>query len=143
MMTRDEFSRAFIAKARSAIGVRWLHQGRNPAYGVDCAGLAVWAARECGLDVKDQLAYTKQPEAHILLGLLDQQCDRMPLSEMKPGDVLVLQYENNPQHLVILTDDAPLTICHAAMNQRRVCETLLAPDMQARVRYAFRFRGFE
>lgn len=142
-MKREDFTPAFIAKLRSALGSRWVHQGRDPQHGVDCAGLVVWAAKECGANIEDRLDYQRRPEAHVLLGVLRRHCDSLPLSAREPGDLLVFQYADNPQHLAVLTSDTPPTICHSALRPGRVIETGFDEQMQARLRYVFRLKGFE
>lgn len=48
----------FIRRARSCVGVRFRHQGRDPKTGLDCAGLAAWAM--CGLRMfKDVRGYSR------------------------------------------------------------------------------------
>jgi hypothetical protein len=142
MIERENLVAEFVEHARSCIGARYTHQGRDPRFGLDCAGLAVWSARQCGLEVADRLDYTRQPEAHVFLGALSQHCDRVALNALQTGDLLIFQYADNPQHLGILTSVDPLTICHAAMPARRVIEHGLADDMRSRLRMAFRFKGF-
>ncbi|MCI2243285.1 hypothetical protein L3067_01500 [Xanthomonas sp. PPL568] len=57
-----------IAAARGLLKVPWLHQGRNPRVGIDCAGLLVLAY---ALDY-DHTSYSTHPHR----GLLEQQLER-------------------------------------------------------------------
>lgn len=47
---------AFVAAARSMLGVKWRHQGRQP-WAVDCLGLIVLAMRAAGREVQDREGY--------------------------------------------------------------------------------------
>jgi len=57
MIDGDE---AFVTAARKYIGVPWVHQGRSKV-GLDCVGLVVLAARDCGLDVPILADYGRFP----------------------------------------------------------------------------------
>lgn len=56
---------AFVAAARSFIGVRWQHQGRT-AHGLDCAGLVMVALQAVGRNPIDSIGYPRRPYRNML-----------------------------------------------------------------------------
>lgn len=52
----DAERNAFIAAARSMLGVRWRHQGRT-VRGVDCGGLVAYAMKATGRPIADTPIY--------------------------------------------------------------------------------------
>jgi cell wall-associated NlpC family hydrolase len=134
-MTPDEF----IASARTMLGVRFHHQGRNAEHGLDCAGLAVCAAANCGFQAIDYTTYHRQPETSDFLLTLAKNCDRIQRGNQQPGDLLIFEFDNNPQHLAIMT--GPNSIIHAYSLVRRVVEHDLDDTWKAKLRAVFRIRG--
>lgn len=135
-MTADEI----IDAARLAIGTPFQHQGRSPWKALDCAGLIVHVAREVGIEYVDQAGYSRLPSGGMLEAALDRQpgLRQVPVSERKPGDVLLMRFKNEPQHLGICAGE---TIIHAYSTVGQVCEHRLADVWVARIVRAYRFRG--
>lgn len=110
-----------MAKARELLGtlpngrprVRWRHQGRDPATGIDCAGAVVWVAHGLGHKVDvDFRAYERYPSARQLRAVLDRELHRRPLgmAEAEPGDVLLLADLTTrwPLHVAFLVPPRPV-----------------------------------
>ena len=64
------------AAARSYVGTPFVHHGRRPGVGLDCAGVAFCAAWDAGLAVADNFSYGKLPKPDFLLDMLSQQIGR-------------------------------------------------------------------
>lgn len=114
-------TRADIVKAaRSYLGVRFRHQGRN-RLGVDCAGLVVLTFADCGIPVRDEFGYGKYPDtAHLRATLAEQ---LTPAVGMQAGDVVLMRFDRDAQHLGIVTDHPNgLGIIHAYAGARKVVE---------------------
>lgn len=90
-----------VEAARKYLGVPFVHQGRTNK-GLDCAGLVVLALRDIGLDVEDLKGYGRTPNSGQLKSLLDKQFFRK--KEAKTGDILLMKFRNEPQHIAIKTD---------------------------------------
>lgn len=99
-----------VCAARELLGVPFLHQGRDPAIGLDCVGVAIAAARACGVQVIDRLGYGRTPigdevgsgPSGGLLGAIDEQpVLRRVRRTPRAGDVLVLRFARLPQHVAI------------------------------------------
>ncbi|MDF2097320.1 C40 family peptidase [Aquibaculum arenosum] len=122
--TQGDLAAAIVAEARGWIGVRYRHQGRLKASGVDCVGLAVGVARELGLAVADRLDYPRRPDPETLrAGLAEQLLEIDPAAAL-PGDLLRLAPGGKATHVGIcsrLADGRPGLI-HAYAPCRRVVE---------------------
>lgn len=125
MTSRD----AVIAEARALLGVRFAHQGRHPAYGLDCLGLLLIVAARTGLLPADSGAeavradYSSRPDGAYLMGRLDHWLVRQ--ERARPGDVLLLDIHGEPQHLALATDyptPGALGMIHAYAPARKVVE---------------------
>lgn len=129
-----------IEAARGALDVPFRHQGRSLQTGLDCAGLIVHVAKVIGADYVDQSGYGRSPSNGLLESALDGQPCLERVTEAQPGDVLLMRFNGDPQHLAILAGD---TIIHAYSQVGKVCEHRYADVWQARTVRIYRFRGVE
>ncbi len=127
-----------IAAARACVETPFRHQGRQPGVALDCAGVAIQAARASGLSVADLVGYADRPKDAALEAALDAQpcLRRVPLPEMTAGDLLLMKFSGDPQHLAI---HAGATLIHAYAQIRKVCEHDFTPEWRGRVVRAYRF----
>jgi len=95
-----------IAEARTWIGTPYKHQHRVKGHGVDCAGLLIGVARELGLVAPDfdVNGYERKPDGFSLLQECDRFMDRIHIWDLQPGNVLVVAFRREPQHLGIIGD---------------------------------------
>lgn len=130
---------AIVAAAREALGTPFRHQGRLLS-GMDCAGLVVHCARAAGLDYIDQTNYPRRPGAGRLEAALDSQpcLERIPVVSAAYGDVLLIRFLGDPQHLAIHAGD---TMIHAWETSGAVCEHTLDSWRHGKVVRAYRFAG--
>ena len=131
MTTRQDI----VTTAREYLGVRWHHQGRNCA-GIDCIGLVIAVTQRLGLSDFDTADYGRIPDGARLRAGLDLQLDRVAV--WQPGDVLLMRFEQNPQHVAIVTD---IGIIHAHVMMRKVVEHGLDDTWRKRIVGAYSFRG--
>ena len=144
-MTPDDI----VSAARDLIGTPFVHQGRIPHVALDCAGLVVAVAQAVGAEYIDQTGYSRSPSGGLLEAALDDQpgIARVTLADRQPGDILLMRFAGDPQHLAILVDDAPKeaplggTIIHAYEAPGIVCEHDLTDLWQRRIVRVYRFRG--
>lgn len=124
---------AIVTAARGWLGTRFHHQGRvrrsaTHAGGVDCLGLLVGVARELDLRNRqgiplasfDETDYPHQPDGIRLRRRLAELLAAVPASEIQPGDILLLNIDNHPQHLAIVSFDNAMI--HAYAQARAVVE---------------------
>lgn len=129
-----------VSAARAAIGTPFQHQGRSVGQALDCAGLIVHVAREIGAEYVDTAGYSRLPSHGLLQAALDLQPCLMPVSigDLQPGDVLLMRFKNEPQHLAVCAGD---TIIHSYSTVGQVCEHRLADVWVSRIVSVYRFRG--
>lgn len=135
MTTRQQV----IETARSFLGCRWHHQGRSRA-GIDCVGLVIKTGHALGLSDFDITDYSRQPDPVRMRALLGEHMDTIAAADAKPGDVLLMRFEKEPQHVAIVTD---IGIIHAYAQVRRVTEHRLDSIWRARIVGAYQFKGLE
>lgn len=138
MMTRNDV----ITEARSWLGVRWLHQGRNRA-GVDCVGLLFCTADKLGYPVSDIRNYSRASDGVLFESTLNTFFDRLPeWQEALPGDILCMRWGTvAPQHCLILTErtNDVWRAIHSVTDQCVMEHRLDLPYLR-RIHSAYRFR---
>lgn len=97
----DEFG--LINFAHECDGTPFKHQGRVKGRGMDCAGLLAYCLDRAGLPYIDENGYGRNPFDGVLERALDAQPSmvRINVSEMQPGDVLLMRVLKAPQHIGI------------------------------------------
>jgi cell wall-associated NlpC family hydrolase len=139
---------AVVAAARKWIDTPFHHQARLKGVGVDCVGLVIGVARELGLVSAgfDVDAYPRVPDGRSLMHLTDLHMTRLAGKDaMQPGDVVVVSFDKDPQHLGILADyrHGGLSIVHAAGQTGRVIETRLMFSHSMKFVAAYSLPGIE
>ena len=137
-MTPDDL----ISAARELLGMPFRHQGRAPTGKTDCAGVICHVAARNAIEHDDQSDYPRLPRGARLESALDGQgaLVRISLSDISPGDVLLMRFGRDPQHLAITTGTS---IIHAYAPTGRVVEHGFTDEWKNRVVRAYRFVGVE
>lgn len=127
-----------IAAARELLEMPFRHQGRASSGKTDCAGVICHVAGSLGLPYADQTDYPRQPGGGRLESALDEQpcLIRVPLSARQAGDVLLMRFAGDPQHLAIFTGS---TIIHAYETVGKVAEHRLDEAWTRRIVRVYRF----
>jgi cell wall-associated NlpC family hydrolase len=139
-----------VTEARTLLGVRFRHQGRNAELGVDCLGLIIYVAKRLHLRCKngtllfqhDNRSYSKIPDGALLLEHLTRYLVIKPVLEMREGDIALIHYDKNPQHLAIIThynNSIPLQhgLIHAFAPARKVVEHHLDDSWKQKITHIF------
>lgn len=142
---------AVVAEARSWIGTPWQHQARAKGVGVDCAGLVIGVSRALGLVTAgmDVNHYARMPDGRSLLAHCDEWMRRIATAAVQPGDVLVMRFDEHPQHIAIAADYAHggLAIVHALdsrdRKRARVVEHRLSAGLLSKVVAAYALPGVD
>ncbi|MBK7357570.1 NlpC/P60 family protein [Propionivibrio sp.] len=102
-MTADDI----INAARACLGTPFRHQGRIPGVALDCAGLVVAVAKAIGADYNDVAGYGRTPYGGMLESCLCSQpgLDISSKADRQPGDILLIRFSGDPQHLAIFTGE--------------------------------------
>jgi murein DD-endopeptidase / murein LD-carboxypeptidase len=134
----DHFAPNFVAAARACLGSRFRLQGRHPDTGLDCIGLVVWSAQQCGMVVPDAQDYLLSDNpARLDAGLLAAPIESIDSADLASGDIVRLLSHGQPLHLAICGDG---TLIHADVRCRKVVEQRLTQDWRERIVAAYRFK---
>ena len=126
-----------IAAARACLGTPFRHLGRAPGKALDCAGLAVAVARTLCLAVDDRDAYARTPANGLLEAMLDAQpCLKRVFRAPQAGDLLLMRFTGDPQHLAICAGE---TIIHAWQTVGKVVEHRFTDLWKSRVVRVYEF----
>jgi len=131
-----------VNQARGYLGVPFVHQGRSDK-GLDCVGLVVRVAHDLGLSKYDFKEYKSTPNSHTFMEVC-RACEdwsRIPITEMKPGDILTISFTSSPCHLAIVAPG--FNIIHALSLRGKVCEHRLSAGWRKKIRECYRFKGVE
>jgi cell wall-associated NlpC family hydrolase len=133
---------ALIAAARELLEMPFRHQGRSPSGKTDCAGVICHVAARNNIQHEDQNDYPRLPGGSRLEAALDGQeyLVRVPIANIQAGDVLLMKFTGDPQHLGLYTGE---NIIHAYESVGKVVEHGLTADWQRRIVRAYRFVGVE
>jgi len=107
------------ARARALVGVPFRAQGRDPARGLDCVGLALAACELSSELVRADYRLRGNHRAQVEQGLL-QHFRRVSRRPRRVGDLLLMAVAADQVHLGLLT---PGGFVHADARLRKVVET--------------------
>lgn len=113
---------AVAEAARALVGARFRRQGRDPASGLDCVGLAAAALRGAGLTVETGEDYAQRGGDPGRIVRRIEAAGLVPVdpASAQAGDLLLLAAGPAQHHLAILTGTS---FVHADAGLRRVVET--------------------
>lgn len=104
-----------VARARACVGARFRPQGRDPAFGLDCVGLAARAAGVARVPAR----YPMRGGAAAEIVALVEAAGLAPVAEPAAGDVVLVRAGPRQFHLVVMTGAG---FVHADAGLRRVVE---------------------
>lgn len=137
-----------VTEARRWIGTPFHHQARQRGVGCDCGGLVGGVAVALGIVPRDWWAqvfdpqwggYGRQP-AH---GTLQRVCESFmrPVDQPLPGDVVLMRFAREPQHVAIVGDHGGLSLIHGYEAIGAVCEHALDDKWRRRIVQAYHMPG--
>ncbi len=145
MLTRQDI----VDEARTWMKTKWVHQACVKGLGVDCLGLIGGVALALGIEGAEAWkndpryhCYGPTPDPFVLIEGCDKFLDRIPLSEVKIGDILVMAFEREPQHFGIVSALNPTYLIHSYAQARRVVENNAAMA-KVKILRAYRYRGID
>lgn len=138
-VTREQI----VAEAREWLGTRWQHQASVKGLAADCIGLVRGVALNLGLlndpeQLRPWMDYGRIPDGAKLRQGLDRFMQPVDPAQSMLGDVLLMRFERQPQHVAIVTD---VGIIHAYAAARRVVEHGLDAQWRSRIVGAYRWPG--
>jgi hypothetical protein len=135
-----------VEEARSWLHTPFRHQGQVKHVGVDCAQFVALVAKGAGLPVEIPANYRPREDGTVMLKLLNEHMEMVPLEEVQPGDVLALCDEalrdpDIPRHLVFVTDVTPKTLFIIHASERGIREHRTDSRWRARIHSAWRLKN--
>jgi hypothetical protein len=141
-----------IEEAYSWIDTRFKHQGRlkKSGYhygGCDCLGLIIGIAKDLDLrslngkklESLDNITYPKLLTSNILQEKLNQFLARIAINDLEIGDIILIEINNWPQHLAIISALKPnISIIHSYAQARKVVEQHLPEEWFKKIIAAYR-----
>ncbi len=129
-----------VQTARSYIGTKWRHLGRQP-WAIDCIGLLVHSVAAGGIQMCDRTNYSRAPWRDGLRAELVAHFGEAIDGDLEPGDVVLIQWPSipEPSHVAIVGDYAHggLSLIHAH-SDFGVAEHRLDDSWQALIVAAYR-----
>lgn len=136
-----------VSAAKAWLGTKYEHQHRSKTAGVDCAGLVIAVAKDLNLVEQDfdVNGYDRVPDGKSLLAYCDRFMQRVEINDARDGDVVVIRWESDPQHLGFLVPyivPGHHALIHS-INGRGVIEHRLTPQLKRKIVAAYRLPGVE
>ena len=113
----------YAERARALVGTRFRVQGRD-AEGLDCVGVAIATYRVPAGGVRRDYRLRGDHEPEIRAGL-SEHFRRIPATQLRTGDLMLMRVSNEQLHLGIRTDAG---FVHAHARLLRVVETPGMPE---------------
>jgi hypothetical protein len=130
-----------IEAARSYMGCKWMHQGRNRV-GIDCAGLIVCATADAGSPIADMQGYRRSPDPEKFLGHIRD--NTLPEIEPLPGTMAIFRGSSQPCHIGIFTEyQGVLGFIHSNASVGQVMEEPFLHEWPRLLIEIRRFKGFD
>lgn len=126
-----------IALARQTLGTPFRHQGRVCGLALDCAGVAAHVASGLQMPFNEWPGYATVPHDGLLEAVMAKQPCLTAVADKQPGDLLLMRFINEPQHVAIYTGE---TIIHSYESIGRVVEHRLDSAWEQRITHIFRFK---
>lgn len=127
-----------IEAARECLDTPFMHQGRLVGQALDCAGVAVHVFDRVGCEVDQPAAYGRLPNNAMLEYWADRQPFLVRATDPQPGDILLMRFTGEPQHVAIYTGE---NLIHAYEAIGRVVEHRLDDKWRRRIVRVYRFKG--
>ena len=129
-------------EARELLGTAYYHCGRD-LNGLDCAGVPIFIAIKLGVFVgEDRQNYDRIPNGGMLLKAMKDLCGKkIEKTQMKAGDILLMRFNEEPQHVGILVEDNYLI--HSYLRERKVVLTRINETWYDRIIAVFEFPNVE
>lgn len=133
--------------ARTFIGVRWRHQGRDKAFGIDCVGLISRTGNDKGLITFDIRDYDMNPDGVLLQAMANKVLILLKPHTFTFGDVLMFKDVKLPCHMAIVGDKGhpaqgyPFSLIHAYRDVRKCTENLLDESWMKKIVAQYSFPG--
>lgn len=100
-------------RAEALLRTPYLHQGRDPTIGIDCAGLAILAVGERAIRAIPEPRYTRQQTGAVLRRMLHEFCTEC---QLVPGALASLVVGREVKHLGVV-DSTGVKLIHVEVGR--------------------------
>jgi len=131
----------FADRVRSFVGTPFVHRGRSPGVGLDCAGVVVCALHDYGIESPD-IRYGTLPSPVDIEEGLGAIADRIAVEERRVGDVLTMHVKGRGEiHMGVIVgkDDTGQDLLVHPSRRARIIEQPLTCGLE--VAGCWRLRG--
>lgn len=141
MTLREKFLNACL----ECVGTKYHHLGRKMGVGLDCLGVPIYASKKVGIykngDCSD---YSMMPDGKILLERLTNNLILKDKNDLKNGDILLMRFNKEPQHVAIYFKENGLEkIVHASYYHRKCTVEIYDQEYKNKTVFAFQFNDFD
>ncbi len=128
-----------VAAARAWLGTPFMEQQSLRGVGADCVGFSVGVGRDIGQRITVE-PWKQAPDHRRMERECNARLRKIPLNEMQPGDLVLIQTAKEPHHMGILTDYRDgLGIIHALKARGKIVEHRLDSRMRQNIVAAYRY----
>ncbi|MCE2991390.1 MAG: hypothetical protein LW825_00465 [Candidatus Jidaibacter sp.] len=139
-------NKTIIFSARKWLATPFKHQGRLIGIGCDCLGLIMGVAKECNLKTLtgELITNLDRTNYHIIADgkNLEQilNVNLTKLNALELGSLVLMEFDSNPSHLAIISDNAygSFNIIHADIRRSMVVEHVLNEDYIKRIKQIYK-----
>lgn len=124
----------------SYVDTQFLHEGRIPGLGLDCAGVLLALARDLRMRDVEVSSYGRHPNQERFRAETRKHLDPIQFSDLAPADVLTFDILGREHHYGVVTALNPVRFVHAYEPAGKVIEQLLDGIWCRRLRGCYRFR---
>lgn len=147
-MTRSITRADIVAEARKLLGVPFVHQGLDPALGIDCRGVLLSIARACDLSLTQvyRTNYSTKPDSKEFRAALQSELNEIAVADLQDGDVAFIHWprEKGPTHTAVCATGPYEPMLIHALSKDGVNGKVIEETRRRWQRYivaAFRFPG--
>jgi len=115
-------NRLVVAAARSLVGVKFAHLGRDVRSGIDCVGVILLSFSSNGVELKSPEVYAPNAHTDAITPAISSFAAQVDPDDAAPADIAILHAGGKnkiPVHLGLLTDRG---LIHAYRELGRVVE---------------------
>jgi hypothetical protein len=112
--------------------------GRVVGHGVDCYGVIEMVGRAFGVEIPENIRYSRLPNEEELLSYMDSYAVRISIADAKEGDILIIPFMKQMRHMAIKTE---IGMIHAFEPRGMVVEHSIDRAWQRLIRRAYQYPG--
>jgi cell wall-associated NlpC family hydrolase len=127
-----------VAEARKWLDTPFHHNGRVLGAGVDCYGVIEMVGRALGVEIPENIRYSRIPDEEELLRYMDTYAVRVERNAAQAGDIAIIPHLGRLRHMAILTDKGLL---HAWEPAGRVVEHAIDKSWARMIRRVYAYPG--